>query len=44
MAPQSKKMKSSNKQGDISIAGCAGEANVVENSIAGANFHTTADL
>jgi hypothetical protein len=47
MAPQSKKMKSSNKKGDFSIAGSAGDANVVENSaptVAGAVFHTTADL
>ncbi len=44
MAPRSKKMKSSNKQGDVSIAGSVGEANVVENSVAGAVFHTTADL
>jgi hypothetical protein len=44
MAPRSKKMKSRNKQGDVSIAGSSGEANVVENSIAGAVFHTTADL
>jgi hypothetical protein len=37
-------MKSSNKEGDVSIAASAGEANVVENSIAVAVFHTTAGL
>ena len=47
MAQLSKKRKSSNKQGEFSIAGSAGDANVLENctnTVVCAVIHTTTDL